>query len=147
AGVNRLSVGVQSFFEEDLRWMNRAHTAEEAIRSLEMAMKYFNNVTVDLIYGMPSLTNDKWKRNVDRTIALGIPHLSCYALTVEPKTALDKMIRAHETPNVNPDHQSEQFLLLMHSMNDAGYEHYEISNFAKPGFRSRHNSSYWQGEK
>ena len=147
AGVDRLSVGVQSFFEQDLRWMNRAHTAEEALRSLEAAMKYFDNITIDLIYGMPSSTNEKWKRNVDRTIALGIPHVSCYALTVEPKTPLDKMIRTHEVPNVNPDHQSEQFLLLMHWMNDAGYEHYEISNFAKPGFRSRHNSSYWQGEK
>ena len=147
AGVNRLSIGVQSFFEQDLRWMNRAHTAEEALRSLEAAMKYFDNITIDLIYGMPSSTNEKWNRNVDRTIALGIPHVSCYALTVEPKTPLDKMIRTHEVPNVNPDHQSEQFLLLMHWMNDAGYEHYEISNFAKPGFRSRHNSSYWQGEK
>jgi oxygen-independent coproporphyrinogen-3 oxidase len=145
--VNRLSVGVQSFFEEDLLWMNRAHTAEEALQSLELAMKYFDNITIDLIYGMPSLTNEKWKRNVDRTIALGIPHLSCYALTVEPKTPLDKMIRTHEAPNVNPDHQSDQFLLLMQWMNDAGYEHYEISNFAKPGFRSRHNSSYWKGEK
>jgi len=110
-------------------------------------MKYFDNITIDLIYGMPSLTNEKWKRNVDRTIALGIPHLSCYALTVEPKTPLEKMIRTHKATNVNPDHQSEQFLLLMQWMNDAGYEHYEISNFAKPGFRSRHNSSYWHGEK
>jgi oxygen-independent coproporphyrinogen-3 oxidase len=147
AGVNRLSVGVQSFFEEDLLWMNRAHSAEEALRNLEVAIKHFDNVTIDLIYGIPSLTNEKWKGNVDTSIALGIPHLSCYALTVEPKTPLDKMIRTHEAPNVNPDHQSEQFVLLMRWMNKAGYEHYEISNFAKPGFRSRHNSSYWQGQK
>jgi oxygen-independent coproporphyrinogen-3 oxidase len=147
AGVNRLSVGVQSFFEEDLRWMNRAHTAEEALKSLELAIEYFDNITIDLIYGMPTLTDEKWKRNVDRSIAMGIPHLSCYALTVEPKTPLDKMIRNHESPKLNPDHQSEQFLLLMQWLSDAGYEHYEISNFAKPGFRSRHNSSYWQGKK
>jgi putative oxygen-independent coproporphyrinogen III oxidase len=147
AGVNRLSVGVQSFFEEDLRWMNRAHTAYEGLRSLELAIKYFDNITIDLIYGMPLLTSEKWKTNVDRSIALGVPHLSCYALTVEPKTPLDKMIRTHEVPNVNPDHQSEQFLLLMQWMNGEGYEHYEISNFAKPGFRSRHNSAYWQGKK
>jgi putative oxygen-independent coproporphyrinogen III oxidase len=147
AGVNRLSVGVQSFFEEDLRWMNRAHTAVEALQSLELAMKYFDNTTIDLIYGTPPLTNEKWKTNVDRSIALGIPHLSCYALTVEPKTPLDKMIRTHEAPNVNSDHQSEQFVLLMQWMSNAGYEHYEISNFAKPGFKSRHNSSYWLGKK
>jgi oxygen-independent coproporphyrinogen-3 oxidase len=147
AGVNRLSVGIQSFFEEDLRWMNRAHTAEQALHSLELAIKYFDNITIDLIYGMPPLTDEKWKTNVDRSIALGIPHLSCYALTVEPKTPLDKMVRSHKIPNVTPDRQSEQFLLLMQWMNDAGYEHYEISNFARPGFRSRHNSSYWQGKK
>jgi len=147
AGITRLSVGVQSFFEEDLRWMNRAHTAEEALQSLNKAMKYFDNITIDLIYGMPTLTKEKWKFNVDTSIALGIRHLSCYALTVEPKTPLEKMIRTHQVPNVNSDHQSEQFVLLMQWMNDAGYEHYEISNFAKPGFRSRHNSSYWQGKK
>jgi oxygen-independent coproporphyrinogen-3 oxidase len=147
ANVNRLSVGVQSFFEQDLRWMNRAHTAQEALQSVELAIEYFDNITIDLIYGTPTLTDDNWRRNVDRSIALGIPHLSCYALTVEPKTPLDKMIRAHKVPAVNPDHQSQQFLLLMRWMNDAGYEHYEISNFAKPGFRSRHNTSYWRGEK
>jgi oxygen-independent coproporphyrinogen-3 oxidase len=147
AGVNRLSIGVQSFFEEDLRWMNRAHSAQEAVRCVELAIKHFDHITIDLIYGIPSLTNEKWKSNVNRSIALGVPHLSCYALTVEPKTPLDKMIRTHQTPNINPDDQLEQFLLLMEWMNDAGYEHYEISNFARPGFRSRHNSSYWQGKK
>ena len=147
AGVNRLSIGVQSFFEEDLRWMNRAHSADEALESLEVAIKYFDNITIDLIYGMPSLSNEKWQRNLERSIALGIPHLSCYALTVEPKTPLDKMIRTHTAPDINPDKQSEQFVLLMQWVNEAGYEHYEISNFAKPGFRSKHNSSYWQGKK
>ncbi len=93
------------------------------------------------------MTNEKWKQNVDKAIASNIPHLSCYALTVEPKTPLDKLIRQHKSADINPDKQSEQFKLLMQWLGEAGYEHYEISNFAKPGFRSRHNSSYWQGKK
>lgn len=147
AGINRLSIGIQSFFEEDLRWMNRAHTAMQAIHNLKLALQFFANITIDLIYGTPQLTNEKWKQNVDTAIGLNIPHLSCYALTVEPKTALDKLIRQQKTMGINPDNQSEQFLLLMQWLEDAGYEHYEISNFAKPGWRSRHNSSYWQGSK
>jgi oxygen-independent coproporphyrinogen-3 oxidase len=147
AGINRLSIGVQSFFEEDLRWMNRAHDAGQAIGSLQSAVKFFDNITLDLIYGTPMLTNEKWKHNVDTAIALGIPHLSCYALTVEPKTPLHKMIEQHRSDDVDPGKQSEQFLLLMDWLEKAGYEHYEISNFAKPGWRSRHNSSYWQGKK
>jgi oxygen-independent coproporphyrinogen III oxidase len=153
-GINRLSIGIQSFFDEDLQWMNRAHSARMAVDSLTMAVRLFDNITIDLIYGAPQLTNEKWKYNVDTAIAINIPHLSCYALTVEPKTALDKMIREHKSPGTDPDRQSEQFLLLMQWMEAAGYEHYEISNFAKPaspagrpGFRSRHNSSYWQGKK
>jgi oxygen-independent coproporphyrinogen-3 oxidase len=147
AGINRLSIGVQSFFDEDLKWMNRAHNAEQAIGNLQLAIQYFNNITIDLIYGVPLLTNEKWKQNVETAISLSVPHLSCYALTVEEKTPLYKMIRQHEKEDINPDEQSEQFLLLMQWLGDAGYEHYEISNFAKPGFRSRHNTSYWQGKK
>ncbi len=147
SGITRLSIGVQSFFEEDLLWMNRAHNAGQAIDSLRMAMEFFDNITMDLIYGTPSLTNEKWKINVDTAIGLSIPHLSCYALTVEPKTPLHKMIANQQSPNINPDKQSEQFLLLMEWLEAAGYEHYEISNFAKPGWRSRHNSSYWKGKK
>lgn len=146
-GISRLSIGIQSFFEEDLLWMNRAHTAQQAIENLKLAVKYFDNITIDLIYGTPQLTNEKWKKNVETAIALNIPHLSCYALTVEPKTPLDKLIQQHKSENVDPDKQSEQFLLLMQWLEEAGYEHYEISNFAKPGMRSRHNSSYWQGKK
>lgn len=146
AGINRLSIGIQSFFEEDLAWMNRAHNSRQAWESLVLATRYFKNITIDLIYGTPALTNEKWKQNVEKIIGLGIPHLSCYALTVEPKTPLQKLIREHKTPDVNPDQQSEQFLLLMEWAEQAGYEHYEISNFAKPGFRSRHNSSYWQAK-
>lgn len=147
AGINRLSIGIQSFFEEDLLWMNRAHNAKQAVDSLQMAVDSFDNITIDLIYGTPGLSNEKWKQNVDKALALGIRHLSCYALTVEPKTPLDKLIRQHKTEDIDPGKQSEQFLLLMDWLEKAGYEHYEISNFAKPGFRSRHNSSYWQGKK
>ncbi|MFT4092387.1 MAG: radical SAM family heme chaperone HemW [Niabella sp.] len=145
AGVNRLSMGVQSFFEEDLKWMNRAHNAFQAKESLALAGSYFNNITIDLIYGTPGLTDDKWQQNVATAINYNIPHLSCYALTVEPQTPLDKQIRRHQKSDVDPDVQSRQFLLLMDWLRQAGYEHYEISNFAKPGSRSRHNTSYWQG--
>ncbi len=146
SGINRLSIGVQSFFEEDLRWMNRAHSATQSISGLELALRYFDNITIDLIYGTPGLTNEKWEQNVKQAIALGIPHLSCYALTVEPKTPLDKLIRTAQYENVSSDQQSEQFLLLMQWLEEAGYEHYEISNFARPGWRSRHNSSYWKNQ-
>lgn len=145
-GINRLSIGVQSFFEEDLQWMNRAHNAAQAKQGLELALKYFSNITIDLIYGTPGLTNEKWKQNVEMAVSYGVPHLSCYALTVEPQTPLDKLIRQHKKADVDPGKQSEQFLLLMDWLHVAGYEHYEISNFAKPGFRSRHNTSYWQGK-
>ncbi|MET0392411.1 MAG: radical SAM family heme chaperone HemW [Chitinophagaceae bacterium] len=147
AGINRLSIGIQSFFDEDLQWMNRAHNSSQASGSLESAVRLFDNITIDLIYGTPQLTNEKWEHNVRTAIGYGIPHLSCYALTVEPKTPLDKLIRQQQSPDTDPARQSEQFLLLMEWTKEAGYEHYEISNFAKPGFRSRHNSSYWQGKK
>ena len=147
AGVNRLSIGVQSFFEEDLQWMNRAHTAAQSISNLQLAKNHFQNITIDLIYGLPSLSDDKWKQNVERAIQLEIPHLSCYALTVEPKTALYTLINQHKLPDIDTNDQARQFLLLMEWMTNAGYDHYEISNFALPGKRSQHNSSYWQGAK
>jgi len=147
AGINRLSIGVQSFFEEDLQWMNRAHNAKQAKTSIEVAGQAgFNNITIDLIYGTPTLTDEKWKQNVGIALALKVPHLSCYALTVEPKTALEKMISAKKMEAVDPERQSHHFELLMQWLTNAGYEHYEISNFAKPGYRSKHNSSYWQGK-
>jgi oxygen-independent coproporphyrinogen-3 oxidase len=146
-GINRLSIGVQSFFEEDLLWMNRVHNAEQAVGSLQLAVKYFDNITMDLIYGHPLLSNEKWKQNVEKVIALNISHISCYALTVEPKTPLSKMIKEKKKEDIQQEKQAEQFLLLMEWLENAGYEHYEISNFAKHGFRSRHNSSYWQGKK
>jgi oxygen-independent coproporphyrinogen-3 oxidase len=147
-GINRLSIGVQSFFEEDLEWMNRAHRAEQAIKSIIASQDMgFENITIDLIYGSPTLSKEKWQRNLEKAVDLRVPHLSCYALTVEQKTPLDKMIRRKEVEDVDTDKQAEQFLTLMDIAANAGYEHYEISNFAKPGKRSRHNSSYWQGKK
>jgi oxygen-independent coproporphyrinogen-3 oxidase len=148
AGINRLSIGVQSFFEEDLRWMNRAHDAAQALDCIRRAREEgFDNLSIDLIYGGPTLPDERWRENVERAIGLGIPHLSCYALTVEPRTALDALIRRKERADVSSEDQARQFLLLMDWMAGAGYEHYEISNFALPGRRSRHNSAYWQGKK
>ena len=146
AGINRLSIGIQSFFDDDLRWMNRAHSAAQAAEAIHLAKEEgFDNLSIDLIYGGPTLPDDRWHHNVAEAIRLQIPHLSCYALTVEPRTALDKLIRQHKRTDVNPDDQARQLMLLMDWMSQAGYEHYEISNFALPGHRSRHNSAYWQG--
>ncbi len=146
AGINRLSIGVQSFYEDDLVWMNRAHNATQSIDCIKAAQdKGFHNLTIDLIYGIPGLTDERWKHNFDIAVALNIPHLSCYALTVEPKTALDNMIKKKAVLNVDTEQQANQFLLLMDWAKAAGFEHYEISNFAKPGHRSRHNSNYWNG--
>lgn len=147
-GINRLSVGIQSFVDEELVWMNRAHTAAESINCIdEIRASGFDNFSIDLIYGSPLLSNKEWERNVSIAIEKKIPHIAAYALTIEPKTPLDKMIRLHKKAAVDADKQAEQFLLLMQWMEKAGYEHYEISNFALPGNRSRHNSSYWQGKK
>ncbi|MES2004548.1 MAG: radical SAM family heme chaperone HemW [Bacteroidota bacterium] len=147
SGINRLSIGIQSFFEEDLQWMNRAHNAAQAKQSIEWAQQAgFSNITIDLIYGSPGLTDEKWLHNIETALALQITHLSCYALTVEPKTALAKKIETRQLEDVDPTIQARQFSLLTARLNDAGFEQYEISNFAVPGHRSRHNSSYWQGK-
>lgn len=147
AGINRLSIGIQSFFEEDLQWMNRAHNAQQAKHCIELAQTAgFYNLTIDLIYGTPGLTNERWKQNIETALTLGIPHLSCYALTVEPNTALDVMVRKGTKEEVDTDHQAIHFNILTETLQNVGFEHYEISNFAKPGFRSKHNSSYWQGK-
>jgi oxygen-independent coproporphyrinogen-3 oxidase len=127
--------------------MNRAHNAAESLLCIDKIKEAgFTNFSVDLIYGSPLLSDADWKRNVDIVIENKIPHISCYALTVEPKTALDKMIAQHKKEPVDAEKQARQFLLLMDWMKQAGYEHYEISNFSKPGLRSKHNSSYWSGE-
>lgn len=147
SGINRLSIGIQSFFEEELRWMNRAHTTLQAIQSLKLAKEHFDNITIDLIYGSPISNDQIWKQNIDMAVNFGISHLSCYALTVEEKTPLSKLISTKKLADVDPDKQARQFLLLMKWMREKGYEHYEVSNFARPGYRSLHNSSYWKGEK
>jgi oxygen-independent coproporphyrinogen-3 oxidase len=146
-GINRLSVGLQSFNEAELKWMNRAHNAAQSLLCLdEIRDAGFSNFSVDLIYGSPLQSNEDLVRNFEIIAKRNVPHISCYALTVEPKTALNKLIEAHKSPAVDPDRQAEQFALLLALMEKAGYEQYEISNFSKPGFRSRHNSSYWQGK-
>ncbi len=146
-GINRLSIGIQSFFEEDLRWMNRAHHGTQAVNCIQWVQEAgFDNITIDLIYGTPSLTDERWKYNVDMAISCNIPHLSCYALTVEPNTALAKMISTHQSDNIDTDKQARHFSLLTKWVAQGGFEQYEISNFAKPGFRSKHNSAYWQGK-
>lgn len=146
SGINRFSLGVQSFSEDELRWMNRAHHAAESLNSIDMIQQAgFTNFSVDLIYGSPLSGNEQLQNNLEIISKKNIPHVSCYALTVEPKTVLDKMISLQRSLPVDPDKQSEQFLFLMKWMKQHGYEHYEISNYAKPGMRSRHNSSYWEG--
>lgn len=148
AGINRLSIGIQSFKQQDLQWMNRVHNTTQAFESIALAKNAgFNNFSVDLIYGTPDLTDEEWKMNVEQVINSDAPHIACYALTVEPKTALQKMIALKKKVDIDTDQQANQFLLLMKWLKEAGYEHYEISNFSKPGYRSRHNSSYWQGKK
>lgn len=146
-GVNRFSVGIQSFDDTELQWMHRAHSAAESAVCIEKIRNAgFSNFSADLIYGSPLMTDDSWKKNIDTVLEKNIPHISCYALTVEPKTALGKLVALHKKEDVDPEKQARQFLILMDRMQQAGYDHYEISNFAKPGMRSRHNSSYWSGE-
>ena len=148
SGINRLSIGIQSFIERDLKWMNRAHNTTQALDSILLSKEAgFKNFSIDLIFGTPGLSDNEWEQNIKTIIELEVPHISAYALTVEPKTALYKMIKTKKKENINSDVQAKQFLILMNMLRGAGYEHYEISNFAKPGFRSRHNSSYWQGKK
>jgi oxygen-independent coproporphyrinogen-3 oxidase len=128
--------------------MNRAHNAAQALNSINLTREAgFHNFSIDLIFGTPRLTDEEWEKNIETVIDFDIPHVSSYALTVEPKTALQKMIELKKKENINGDVQSKQYLMLMETLHSAGYEHYEISNFAKPGFRSKHNSSYWQFKK
>ena len=144
AGINRLSMGVQSFFPEDLQWMNRAHDEKQAIHSiLEAQSAGLDNISIDLIYGLPTLTDKRWRENIAKAVSLEIPHLSCYALTVEPKTPLYKRIEQGKMQDIVPEDQARQFMEGIQWLEESGYEQYEISNFAKPGKRSRHNSSYW----
>jgi oxygen-independent coproporphyrinogen-3 oxidase len=145
--INRLSIGVQSFFEEDLKSMNRAHNANEAKNCLSMATRHFDNITVDLIYGVPKMTNKRWKENLHTLFNFGINHISSYALTVEPKTALDSFIKQGKYPKLEEQVAREHFEILVEETQKQGFVHYEISNFGKPNYFSKHNTSYWQGKK
>ena len=147
AGINRLSIGIQSFSEEDLKFMNRSHTVEQALQCVKDAQKVgITNISIDLIYGVQTLDDAQWNKNLDIAFGMGVQHLSCYSLTVEPKTALAKLIKAKTVADVDDEKSARHFEILMDRAAKAGFEHYEISNFAKPGFHSKHNASYWQGE-
>lgn len=144
--VDRLSIGIQSFREADLKFMNRAHNAEEAMNAVSLAQKAgYGNITIDLIYGTPGLSNKAWKENLERAIDLGVQHISSYALTVEEKTALAYQIEKGKTPEPQSEQAAEQFEILVETLCSNGFEHYEISNFAKPGHYAIHNTNYWKG--
>lgn len=145
--INRFSIGIQSFFEEDLRWMNRAHHAQEAEASLKRVQDAgFENITCDLIYGFPLLTDEKWQANIAMLTTNQISHISSYAMTVEERTALDYMIRKGKTAPLNEEQSATQFEILMEILLEKGYEHYEISNFSLPGMYAKHNTNYWRGQ-
>ena len=145
--VNRLSIGIQSFYEEDLKMMNRAHNSAEAKRCLEYATKYFDTISIDLIYGIPGMSNEKWKNNIDTALSFGIPHISSYALTIEPKTALNKLIQTGKIAAPNDEVAQEHFAILVEILESKGFIHYELSNFAKENYFSKNNSAYWLGKK
>lgn len=145
-GINRFSLGIQSFADENLQWMNRAHNAVQSFAAIDTIRNVgFENFSIDLIYGTPGQTKEGWIKDVETALKLNIPHLSCYALTVEEKTALHTLIQKGEKQEVNQDEQAERFNVLMELTAEVGYHHYEISNLALPGFESKHNSSYWEG--
>lgn len=147
-GINRLSIGIQSFFDDDLQYLNRKHDSLHALQVLDNAKNIgFQEVTMDLIYGIPTLTEEKWERNLDIFFSKGIDHLSAYALTVEPRTALGQRIGKGLAAPVDEDATIRHYEILVQRAVNEGFEHYEISNFAKPGHYSRHNRSYWNGEK
>ena len=142
---NRLSIGTQSFFDEDLKLMNRAHNSGEAESSIKRAQDFgFENISIDLIYGAPTSNLDIWKQNLTKTIDLQVPHVSSYALTIEPKTALHTWISQGKITAPKEAEQHEEFFYMSDFLNDHGFDHYEISNFGKPGFHSKHNSAYWK---
>lgn len=144
--VNRLSIGIQSFYDQDLQLMNRAHNAKEAEQSLTLACQYFDNISIDLIYGIPGLTNERWHQNIYKALSFGIPHLSAYALTVEPNTALHSFVKHGKVADVDEAVLEKHFQILVEVMEKEGFVHYEISNFGKEGFFSRNNTAYWKGE-
>ena len=145
--INRLSIGIQSFFEDDLVMMNRAHNSVEAKKCLEEATQYFDNISLDLIYGIPGMSNEKWKQNIEKALSFGIPHISSYALTVEPKTALNKLIQSGKIAKPNDESAQEHFAILVETLEANDFIHYELSNFGKANYFSKNNSAYWLGKK
>ena len=146
-GINRLSIGIQSFFEDDLQMMNRAHNSAEAKKCLEMATQYFDNISLDLIYGIPGMSNEKWKQNIETALSFGIPHISSYALTVEPKTALNKLIQTGKIAKPKDEVAQEHFEILVEILEANEFIHYELSNFGKSTYFSKNNSAYWLGKR
>ena len=145
--VNRLSIGIQSFFEDDLKLMNRAHNVEEAKKCLEIATQYFNNISIDLIYGIPNMSNEKWLQNIETALSFNVPHISSYALTVEPKTALHSFIQKGIIPQPDDEVAAAHFQILVDKLSENDFIHYELSNFGKENYFSKNNSSYWLGKK
>lgn len=141
--INRLSIGVQSFYNEDLKLMNRAHNSGEALQSIKLALAYFENISIDLIYGIPEMSNLRWRENLKIALELGVPHISSYALTVEPNTALKKFIEKGVIKPVDDEVAQQHYKILLDVMEANGFENYEFSNFGKPGFYSRNNTAYW----
>lgn len=141
--INRLSIGVQSFYDSDLKWMNRAHNAKEALECLTLAKAYFPNISIDLIYGVPQMDNERWEQSLDIAFDLKIPHISFYALTVEPDTALERFIEKKKSPPVVDDHAFAHYRILQRKANEANYQNYEFSNFSKTGYYSQNNMAYW----
>jgi oxygen-independent coproporphyrinogen-3 oxidase len=155
--INRLSIGIQSFFDDELTMMNRAHNSVDAKKCLEEATKYFDNISLDLIYGIPDssqngeqaqqMSNEKWKQNIETALSFGIPHISSYALTVEPKTALNKLIQTGKIAKPKDEVAEAHFQILVEMLEKKGFIHYELSNFGKENYFSKNNSAYWLGKK
>ncbi len=142
--INRFSIGIQSFRDTDLQFMNRPHTAHEAYQAIDKSQRAgYTNITIDLIYGSPTLSDQAWYENLHTVFQMGIPHISAYALTVEPRTALNHWIEKGKVSGIDEEQAGRQFELLMDEMAANGYDHYEISNFCKPGYRAQHNTNYW----
>ena len=145
-GVNRLSIGVQSFQDAELTLMNRAHKGKEAVQSVIWAQELFDNVSIDLLFGTPHTTFSDWKRNLETALTLDVPHISSYALTLEPKTALEHFVKKGVVSLLDENDVEEQFLYLVDTLTANGYEHYELSSFGKPGYHSKNNTAYWRGK-
>lgn len=145
--VNRLSIGIQSFRDADLQWMNRAHTASQSDYAVKLAQDAgFSNITIDLIYSIPGMTNETWKQNLQNAIDLDVDHISAYSLTVEPRTYFGHLEKKGLLKSFPQESSQDQFLLMNRMLSENGFEHYEVSNFARPGCRSKHNTSYWEGK-